>query len=123
MFLFREEYYTYREKPSDSADVGKHAQWQAAMGAAHGCGSWACAGVIGKQRHGPIGSVALSFEARRPRFANAVPDSQQDAQWVDKEHALRAKHWAVSYLALSGRCHSCRPDICTRHLQWRKAPR
>ena len=36
MFLFREEYYTYREQPSDSADVGKHEQWQAAMNAVPG---------------------------------------------------------------------------------------
>jgi len=36
--------------------------------------------IIGKQRHGPIGSVALAFEAHLTRFANAVQDSQQDAQ-------------------------------------------
>ncbi|MBC6408646.1 MAG: AAA family ATPase [Rhodobacteraceae bacterium] len=77
MFLFREEYYTYREQPSDSADVGKHEQWQAAMNAVHGRAEV----IIGKQRHGPIGSVALSFEAHLTRFANAVQDSQQDAQW------------------------------------------
>ncbi|MBC6408836.1 MAG: replicative DNA helicase, partial [Rhodobacteraceae bacterium] len=77
MFLFREEYYTYREQPSDSSDVGKHEQWQAAMNAVHGRAEV----IIGKQRHGPIGSVALAFEAHLTRFANAVQDNQQDAQW------------------------------------------
>jgi len=77
MFLFREEYYTYREKPSDNAGVGKQAQWKAAMDEVHGRARV----IIGKQWHGPIGSVALAFKAHLTRFANAVQDNQQDAQW------------------------------------------
>jgi replicative DNA helicase len=33
--------------------------------------------VIGKQRHGPIGTVELSFEGRFTRFGNLVKPWQQ----------------------------------------------
>ena len=35
--------------------------------------------IIGKQRHGPIGSVDLSFEGRFTRFGNLVEPWQQGA--------------------------------------------
>ena len=33
--------------------------------------------IIGKQRHGPIGTVELSFEGRFTRFGNLVKPWQQ----------------------------------------------
>ena len=30
--------------------------------------------IIGKQRHGPVGTVALSFESQYTRFGNLAPD-------------------------------------------------
>jgi len=67
MFVYREEYYKEREKPGD-AEMDKMAAWQDAMEAVHGKAEV----IIGKQRHGPIGSVDLSFEGRFTRFGNLV---------------------------------------------------
>src|SRR6056297_2186580 len=75
MFVFREEYYKEREKPGDH-DLEAMAKWQEEMEKLHGRAEL----VIGKQRHGPIGTVELSFEARFTRFGNLVkPWQQRDA--------------------------------------------
>ncbi|ROT98587.1 replicative DNA helicase [Histidinibacterium lentulum] len=72
MFVFREEYYKEREKPGDH-EMEKMAQWQDEMEKLHGKAEV----IIGKQRHGPIGSVDLSFEGRFTRFGNLVKPWQQ----------------------------------------------
>ncbi len=75
MFVFREEYYKEREKPGDD-QLEKMAEWQAAMERLHGRAEV----VIGKQRHGPIGTVELSFEGRYTRFSNLAKSWQEEAQ-------------------------------------------
>ena len=65
MFVYRDEYYKEREKPGDH-ELEKMAQWQAIMESVHGKAEV----IIGKQRHGPIGTVELSFEGRFTRFGN-----------------------------------------------------
>ncbi|MFD1509331.1 replicative DNA helicase [Lacimonas salitolerans] len=72
MFVFREEYYKEREKPGDH-DLEAMAKWQDEMERLHGKAEV----VIGKQRHGPIGTVELSFEGRFTRFGNLVKPWQQ----------------------------------------------
>ncbi|MDG1168668.1 MAG: replicative DNA helicase, partial [Sulfitobacter sp.] len=72
MFVFREEYYKEREKPGDH-DLEAMARWQEEMERLHGKAEV----VIGKQRHGPIGTVELSFEGRFTRFGNLVKPWQQ----------------------------------------------
>ena len=72
MFVFREEYYAEREKPSDDK-LDKMGEWQARMEALHGKAEV----IIGKQRHGPIGTVELSFESQFTRFGNLVKPWQQ----------------------------------------------
>ena len=72
MFVFREEYYKEREKPGDH-DLEAMAAWQEAMERLHGRAEV----IIGKQRHGPIGSIDLSFEGRFTRFGNLVQPWQQ----------------------------------------------
>jgi len=72
MFVFREEYYKEREKPGDH-DLEAMAKWQEEMERLHGRAEV----VIGKQRHGPIGTVDLSFEGRFTRFGNLVQPWQQ----------------------------------------------
>jgi replicative DNA helicase len=73
MFVFREEYYAEREKPSDDK-LEEMAAWQERMERLHGKAEV----IIGKQRHGPIGTVELSFEGRFTRFGNLVKPWQQD---------------------------------------------
>jgi len=72
MFVFREEYYKEREKPGDH-EMDKMAAWQEEMERLHGKAEV----VIGKARHGPIGTVELSFEGRFTRFGNLVQPWQQ----------------------------------------------
>jgi replicative DNA helicase len=72
MFVFREEYYKEREKPGDH-EMEKMATWQEEMERLHGKAEV----VIGKQRHGPIGTVELSFEGKFTRFGNLVKPWQQ----------------------------------------------
>ncbi|SFQ52027.1 replicative DNA helicase [Roseivivax halotolerans] len=74
MFVFREEYYKEREKPGDH-DLDKMAAWQEEMERLHGKAEV----IIGKQRHGPIGTVELSFEGRFTRFGNLVKPWQQES--------------------------------------------
>ncbi|MEL7299978.1 MAG: replicative DNA helicase [Pseudomonadota bacterium] len=73
MFVFREEYYAEREKPSDDK-LDAMAEWQERMERLHGKAEV----IIGKQRHGPIGTVELSFEGRFTRFGNLVKPWQQN---------------------------------------------
>ena len=65
MFIFREEYYKEREKP-DEHDVENFLKWQEDMGRLHGRAEL----IIGKQRHGPIGTVDLSFQSKFTSFGN-----------------------------------------------------
>jgi replicative DNA helicase len=71
MFVYREEYYREREKPGDH-DIEGMVKWQQIMENVHGKAEI----IIGKQRHGPIGSVELSFEGRFTRFRNLVKNYQ-----------------------------------------------
>jgi replicative DNA helicase len=73
MFVYREEYYAEREKPSDDK-LEEMAIWQDRMEKLHGRAEI----VIGKQRHGPIGTIELSFEGRFTRFGNLAKPWQQD---------------------------------------------
>ena len=74
MFVYRDEYYKEREKPGDH-ELEKMAQWQTIMENVHGRAEV----IIGKQRHGPIGTVELSFEGRFTRFGNLVKPWQNGA--------------------------------------------
>ncbi len=74
MFVFREEYYKEKEQPSES-EVEKHAAWQADMEALYGKAEV----IIGKQRHGPVGTAQLAFKKEVTRFmdltdAEHLPD-------------------------------------------------
>jgi len=75
MFVYREEYYVEREKPSEDK-LEEMAAWQERMERLHGKAEV----VIGKQRHGPIGTIELSFEGRFTRFGNLVKPWQQSVE-------------------------------------------
>ena len=67
MFVYREEYYKEREKPGDH-ELDKMQVWMDEMEALRGKAEV----IVGKQRHGPIGHIELSFEGRFTRFGNLV---------------------------------------------------
>ncbi|WP_319824167.1 replicative DNA helicase [Thalassovita sp.] len=75
MFVFREEYYKEREKPGEH-ELERMEEWKTAMERLHGKAEV----IVGKQRHGPIGTVELAFEAQFTRFGNLAKTWQQDAQ-------------------------------------------
>ena len=64
MFVYREEYYLKNREPR--AGTEEHITWMGEMERAHGRAEV----IIGKQRHGPTGTVELSFEAELTRFGN-----------------------------------------------------
>ena len=72
MFVYRDEYYKEREKPGDD-NLEAMAKWQETMERVHGKAEV----ILGKQRHGPIGTVELSFEGRFTRFGNLAKAWQQ----------------------------------------------
>ena len=64
LFVFREEYYLANKEPRPGTD--EYAKWQADLAAVHGKAEL----IIGKQRHGPTGTVAVQFDANVTRFAD-----------------------------------------------------
>ena len=70
MFVFREEYYHERVKPSED-DPG-FPEWLDKAERVHNKAEV----IIGKQRHGPIGTVELMFDGRFTRFANLAQDDR-----------------------------------------------
>ncbi|MBV9111592.1 MAG: replicative DNA helicase [Hyphomicrobiales bacterium] len=68
MFVYREEYYLKNTKPREGTD--EHLKWMGAMEQAHGKAEI----IIGKQRHGPTGTVDVQFDADVTRFSNLAHD-------------------------------------------------
>ena len=68
MFVYRDEYYLANREPKPGSE--EHAKWMADMHQAHGKAEV----IIGKQRHGPTGTVTLSFEAELTRFGNFISE-------------------------------------------------
>ncbi len=64
MFVYREEYYLSRKKPTGGDD--KIAEWERSLNAVANIADV----IIAKQRHGPIGTVQLHFEGRLTKFSD-----------------------------------------------------
>ena len=71
-FVFRKFYYLSRAEPEPGTE--EHMKWT------DECARYERVAevLIGKQRHGPIGTVALSFEAELTKFGNLAPEDRPD---------------------------------------------
>src|SRR6478609_1816588 len=68
IFVYREEYYLKGKEPRPGTE--DHNKWQIEMEAMHGVAEL----IIGKQRHGPTGAVALQFDADVTRFSDRADE-------------------------------------------------
>ena len=68
LFVFREEYYVERRQPRENTE--EHKQWQVEMDMVTGKAEV----IIGKQRHGPTGTVRLQFTPEFTRFSNLAAE-------------------------------------------------
>jgi replicative DNA helicase len=74
MFIFREEYYLSRGEPMRRPDEAeekfndRYERWHNRLAEVNATGEV----IIAKQRHGPIGTVRLRFDADTTRFENLV---------------------------------------------------
>ena len=69
MFVFREEYYLKNKEPRPGTE--EHIQWMTQMETAHGRAEV----IIGKQRHGPTGTIELQFDAEVTRFSSLAQET------------------------------------------------
>jgi len=78
MFVYRESYYLERTEPQadgSSPDMAEKWQaWRERMDQVYGTAEV----ILGKQRHGPIGRVVLSFDANITRFGNLATQPSDD---------------------------------------------
>ena len=68
MFVYREEYYLQNKEPR--IGTPEYEKWQLEMSLVHGKAEV----IIGKQRHGPTGTVELQFEGQFTRFSDLAQD-------------------------------------------------
>ena len=71
LFVFREEYYVSRLEPPVTK-VEEHQKWMMEMERVHGTAEV----IIGKQRHGPTGTVKLQFNGQITRFGDLQDDQR-----------------------------------------------
>lgn len=68
MFVYRDEYYLANKEPRPG--TAEHATWEQDMARARSKAEV----IIGKQRHGPTGTVELQFDAAVTRFYDLTPE-------------------------------------------------
>ena len=74
MSIFRESYYLSRAEPREG--TAEHLTWQEEMDRVRGVAEV----IIGKQRHGPIGTVKLSFNEDLTKFGNLAREGRFDVR-------------------------------------------
>ena len=74
MSIFRESYYKSRAEPREG--TAEHLTWQEEMDRVRGVAEI----IIGKQRHGPIGTVKLSYNEDLTKFGNLAREGRFDVR-------------------------------------------
>jgi replicative DNA helicase len=74
MFVYRESYYLGRSPPREGTP--EHLVWQEEMDKVRGLAEV----IIGKQRHGPIGTVRLHFNEDLTKFGNLAREGRYDSR-------------------------------------------
>ena len=78
MFVYREQYYLERGEPQQRPEESgerfheRYAKWQGRCELAHNIAEV----IVAKQRHGPIGTLKLHFEANFTHFSDHIDSSQ-----------------------------------------------
>jgi replicative DNA helicase len=75
LFVFREEYYLKNRKPKENTE--EFFKWMAEMEQMAGRAEV----IIGKQRHGPTGTIELQFEAELTRFSSIAKEDHLPARY------------------------------------------
>ena len=70
MFVYRESYYLGRAEPRENTP--EHLTWQEDMDKI----THIAEVIIGKQRHGPIGTVKLHFNSDLTKFSNLAREGR-----------------------------------------------
>lgn len=70
LFVFREKYYVQAKKPAEGTE--EFFKWQADMERVHNKAEV----IIGKQRHGPTGTVELRFDEQITRFSSMADEAR-----------------------------------------------
>jgi replicative DNA helicase len=73
MFVYREEYYVRRDKPSQSDAIDKQADWTARLEKCKGKAEIS----VAKQRQGPTGIIEVAFAEDLMRFANLAREAMR----------------------------------------------
>ena len=68
MFIYREEYYKSRAEPREGTP--EHLAWQEDMDKLQGLAEL----IVGKQRHGPVGTVKVHYQNELTKFSNLARD-------------------------------------------------
>jgi len=72
VFVYREEYYLLRDRPN--AGAPEYAEWLALMDQARGRAEL----IVGKARHGPVGTIDLTFNGAKSLFGDGADADGDD---------------------------------------------
>lgn len=74
LFVYREEYYLQNKEPKEGTP--EHEKWRLEMELVHGKAEV----IIGKQRHGPTGTIKLHFDSSVTRFGDLAEEDHLPAR-------------------------------------------